>query len=181
MTDPWDDAGRSQAGIVVTAGGLRVPVCAPAPLGGRPADGSGLPNRRARGRNRSAGYRGVGPKGYQRSDSRLKEQVCEQLLLDPYLDPSGIVVKVSKGPRRAHRHRAERTHARRQRLRRHPAWPPVRSTQASGGRRNRARLARHSSRVARQHAHAGASGPTRTRGRSTMSSGANAEGNPRAS
>jgi hypothetical protein len=44
-----------------------------------------------------AGYRGVGPKGYKRSDSRLKDQVCEQLLLDPYLDPSGIVVKVSKG------------------------------------------------------------------------------------
>ena len=27
----------------------------------------------------------------------MKDQVCEQLLLDPYLDPSGIVVKVSKG------------------------------------------------------------------------------------
>ena len=32
MTDPWDDAGRSQAGFVVTAGGLRVPVAAPTAL-----------------------------------------------------------------------------------------------------------------------------------------------------
>ena len=98
MTDPWDDAGRSQAGIVVTAGGLRVPVCAPAPLGGWPATAAAAVSRTAvPAAGTKAGYRGVGPKGYKRSDSRLKEQVCEQLLLDPYLDPSGIVVKVSKG------------------------------------------------------------------------------------
>ena len=51
---------------------------------------------RARRRNEHA-YRGVGPKGYRRSDPRLHEQVCERLLLDPYLDASGIVVTVAKG------------------------------------------------------------------------------------
>jgi osmotically-inducible protein OsmY len=44
-----------------------------------------------------APYRGVGPKGYRRSDPNLRERVCERLLLDPYLDASGIVVRVSKG------------------------------------------------------------------------------------
>jgi hypothetical protein len=96
MTDPWDDAGRSQAGIVVTAGGLRVPVCAPAPLGGWPATAAAS-RTVVPAAGTEAGYRGVGPKGYKRSDSRLKDQVSEQLLLDPYLDPSGISVKVSKG------------------------------------------------------------------------------------
>ena len=37
MTDPWDDAGRSQAGFVVTATGLRVPVAAPTSVAGWPA------------------------------------------------------------------------------------------------------------------------------------------------
>ncbi len=96
MTDPWDDAGRSQAGIVVTAGGLRVPVCAPAPVGGWPTTAA-VSRTAVPAAGTEARYRGVGPKGYKRSDSRLKDQVCEQLLLDPYLDPSGIVVKVSKG------------------------------------------------------------------------------------
>jgi osmotically-inducible protein OsmY len=44
-----------------------------------------------------ARFRGVGPKGYQRSDARLREQVCERLLLDPYLDASGVAVRVAKG------------------------------------------------------------------------------------
>ena len=38
MTDPVDDAGRSQAGFVVTGAGLRVPVAAPTALGGWPAE-----------------------------------------------------------------------------------------------------------------------------------------------
>ena len=44
-----------------------------------------------------AQYRGVGPKGYQRSDPRVREKICERLLLDPYLDASSVVVHVSKG------------------------------------------------------------------------------------
>lgn len=96
MTDPWDDAGRSPAGIVVTAGGLRVPVCAPAPAGWPAAARTG--KRRAPSPVATeARYRGVGPQGYQRSDARVHEQVCERLLLDPYLDASRVVVQVANG------------------------------------------------------------------------------------
>ena len=42
-------------------------------------------------------YRGVGPKDYQRSDDRLREQVCERLADDGELDASGINVKVESG------------------------------------------------------------------------------------
>jgi len=97
MNDPWDDAGRGQAGFVVTAKGLRVPVAAPASPAAWPAtpnvpQGAALPPG-----GTEARYRGVGPKGYQRSDPHVREQVCERLLLDPYLDASGIAVTVAKG------------------------------------------------------------------------------------
>jgi BON domain len=95
MTDPWDDAGRSQAAFVVTGAGLRVPVAAPTALGGWPATGPAAAAAPRAGA--PAAFRGVGPKGYQRSDAHVKEQVCERLLLDPYLDASRITVKVSKG------------------------------------------------------------------------------------
>ena len=100
MIDPWDDAGRSQAGFVVTGAGLRVPVAAPTALGGWPATpgpAGGPAAVAARAVAAPAAFRGVGPKGYQRSDAHVKEQVCERLLLDPYLDASRITVKVSKG------------------------------------------------------------------------------------
>jgi hypothetical protein len=95
MTDPWDDAGRSKAGFVVTGAGLRVPVGSATALGGWPATpgaAAGAPAAAA-----SGAFRGVGPKGYQRSDAHVKERVCERLLLDPYLDASDITVKVSRG------------------------------------------------------------------------------------
>ena len=111
MTDPFDDAGGSQAGagrrvedvgFVMTAAGLRVPVAAPTSRGGwpvlpaAPADAAlGAAARAAA--TGGTQYRGVGPKGYRRSDPRLREQVSERLLLDPYLDASDIVVKVAKG------------------------------------------------------------------------------------
>lgn len=91
MNDPWDEAGRSQAGFVVTASGLRVPVAAQT---GYPGWVQGAEAARGAG---EAGFRGVGPKGYQRSDSHVRDQICERLTLDPYLDPSGIVVRVAKG------------------------------------------------------------------------------------
>jgi hypothetical protein len=97
MTDPWDDAGRSQSGFVVTAGGLRVPVAAPASLSGWPATADAAAAAGLADSGTAARYRGVGPKGYQRSDPHVREQVCERLLLDPYLDASRVVVKVSKG------------------------------------------------------------------------------------
>jgi osmotically-inducible protein OsmY len=43
----------------------------------------------------SQSHRGRGPQGYQRSDDRLKEMVCERLTDDPYIDASNITVEVT--------------------------------------------------------------------------------------
>lgn len=42
-------------------------------------------------------YTGRGPKGYQRSDERIREEVSERLMDDPRLDASDIEVRVSNG------------------------------------------------------------------------------------
>jgi hypothetical protein len=42
-------------------------------------------------------YRGVGPKGYVRSDERIREIVCDDLMDDPWLDASRIEVTVKDG------------------------------------------------------------------------------------
>lgn len=42
-------------------------------------------------------YRGVGPKGYQRSDERIRDDVCETLADHDDLDPSDIDVQVENG------------------------------------------------------------------------------------
>jgi hypothetical protein len=47
------------------------------------------------GRERS--YAGRGPKGYQRSDERLKEEVCERLTAAPDVDAVEIEVSVQNG------------------------------------------------------------------------------------
>lgn len=92
MNDPFDEDVRGRAGFITTAAGLRVPVAAPSSISAwRVDDAAGA---RMSG---EAKFRGVGPKGYQRSDARLHEQVCERLLLDPYLDASGVAVRVAKG------------------------------------------------------------------------------------
>jgi len=39
-------------------------------------------------------HRGLGPKGYQRSDERIREDVCERLTDDPFIDASDIEVEV---------------------------------------------------------------------------------------
>lgn len=50
---------------------------------------------RASGRFSDAGpHRGRGPKGYQRSDERIREDVCERLTDDPLIDASDIEVDV---------------------------------------------------------------------------------------
>jgi BON domain len=42
-------------------------------------------------------YAGRGPKGYQRSDERLKEEVCDRLTADPDIDATEIAVSVQNG------------------------------------------------------------------------------------
>lgn len=42
-------------------------------------------------------FRGMGPKGYRRSDERIHEDVCEQLTWDRQLDAREIRVEVSGG------------------------------------------------------------------------------------
>lgn len=60
-------------------------------------------------------HRGKGPKGYRRSDDRLRDDVSDRLMDDAWLDASDIEVKVKDGevtlsgtvPRRDDRRRAE--------------------------------------------------------------------------
>ena len=42
-------------------------------------------------------FTGVGPKGYERSDARIHEDVCEMLMWDPALDAREITVEVEDG------------------------------------------------------------------------------------
>jgi hypothetical protein len=42
-------------------------------------------------------HRGKGPKGFQRSDERIKELICERLSEDPDIDPSDVTVSVMSG------------------------------------------------------------------------------------
>jgi len=48
-------------------------------------------------RRRELDHRGRGPKGYQRSDSRVQDDVSDRLADDSYLDASNIEVTVSNG------------------------------------------------------------------------------------
>jgi hypothetical protein len=45
----------------------------------------------------SGGHRGRGPKGYERSDERIREEVCEMLTDDHDIDASEISVDVNQG------------------------------------------------------------------------------------
>lgn len=45
----------------------------------------------------SGRYRGVGPKGYRRSDDRIREDVCDALTEHPAVDASDCTVKVENG------------------------------------------------------------------------------------
>jgi len=46
---------------------------------------------------REGGFRGRGPRDYRRSDDRLREEVCERLTDDHYVDASNIEVEVRDG------------------------------------------------------------------------------------
>jgi len=62
------------------------------------------------------GHRGMGPKGYKRSDERINDEVHQRLTDDPWLDASNIQVEVKGGEvtlsghvdNREAKHRAER-------------------------------------------------------------------------
>jgi osmotically-inducible protein OsmY len=47
------------------------------------------------GGSRQQSFRGRGPKGYQRTDDRLKELICECLMEDPNIDASEVTIEVS--------------------------------------------------------------------------------------
>lgn len=42
-------------------------------------------------------FRGRGPKNYKRSDERIREDICERLMDDEFVDPSEIEVEVKDG------------------------------------------------------------------------------------
>jgi hypothetical protein len=79
-----DDDGRYRSGRVGQAWGRAAP--------GRdgPMSGEGLGQQRQ-------SFRGKGPKGYERSDERLKELICERLTDDDEIDASDITVDVRNG------------------------------------------------------------------------------------
>jgi osmotically-inducible protein OsmY len=64
---------------------------------------------------RQGGFGGKGPKGYVRSDERIREDVCDRLSIDDEVDASDITVNVKNGevtlegtvPDRRSKHRAE--------------------------------------------------------------------------
>jgi hypothetical protein len=61
------------------------------------ADGFANSERAGDGRDRSGPYAGRGPKGYRRSDERIRETVSEAMARDGELDASEIEVSVKDG------------------------------------------------------------------------------------
>ncbi len=50
------------------------------------------------------GFRGLGPRGYRRSDARIREDVCDRLTDADAIDARGILVTVSEGLVTLHGH-----------------------------------------------------------------------------
>lgn len=48
-------------------------------------------------RGRSSNFSGKGPKGYQRSDERIREELSDRMTADPEIDASEISISVSQG------------------------------------------------------------------------------------
>ena len=72
------------------SGGSRVPY----------AEGPGLelgPDGEPRAAVDPVDHRGRGPRGYRRSDSSIREELCERLTHDAAIDPSGVEVVVGEG------------------------------------------------------------------------------------
>jgi hypothetical protein len=68
-------------------------------MAGRPAAGGGMSGGSGwfQSRMSGGGMSGKGPKGYARSDERIREQVCDCLTDDPHIDASEIEVQVKAG------------------------------------------------------------------------------------
>jgi osmotically-inducible protein OsmY len=64
--------------------------------GHEPMPWSAATDARRAGRSRGP-YAGRGPQGYRRSDDRIREDACERLTDDPWVDASDITVTVSGG------------------------------------------------------------------------------------
>ena len=68
---------------------------------GRAYGGRGRPDRdrfgEAYGPERAASHRGKGPRGYARSDERIREDVSDRMWLDSRLDASDVEVNVANG------------------------------------------------------------------------------------
>ena len=50
-----------------------------------------------RGRDAGGSHVGRGPRGYQRSDDRIRDEVCERLARHPRIDASDVEVVVGNG------------------------------------------------------------------------------------
>jgi osmotically-inducible protein OsmY len=50
-----------------------------------------------RGRDAGGSHIGRGPRGYQRSDDRIRDEVCERLARHPRIDASDVEVVVGNG------------------------------------------------------------------------------------
>jgi len=87
---PGADEGRTPFGRESSASGLE------RGSGYRRESGDESHNRwgQDREKRRRGPYTGVGPKGYQRSDERLKDEVCDRLAQDGEIDASDIKVEV---------------------------------------------------------------------------------------
>lgn len=48
-------------------------------------------------RRRAGRFAGIAPKGYHRSDERIRDDVCDRLTADAYVDPSDVEVRVQNG------------------------------------------------------------------------------------
>ncbi len=60
--------------------------------GDRPAERPGLPSQ-----DTAGGFRGLGPRGYRRSDARIREDLCDRLTDEDTIDARGISVEVAQG------------------------------------------------------------------------------------
>jgi hypothetical protein len=100
---PRQDERGDVGGIVLHRGDVR-PTARPTDSGHygemRPGDQSwgALQRHMSQRQQQSApNHRGRGPKGYQRSDERLHEIICEMLTNDPDIDASEVTVEVKGG------------------------------------------------------------------------------------